>query len=166
MIIVIAILGALVLGWLSACIWLKIHGKALYKATSVCSECGGQTIVKPDPHNSQLVVTCQNEKCACISSRPVRASALSLFGITQLSLTFLAGTLSYMIVDAMEYRLPFKVFVTLLGIMLGRVVTRFFIRSIVFTLLQSGLPVAWQEEMVAYLAPPPFLKQQRQNPNK
>jgi hypothetical protein len=165
-IIVIAILVALVLSWLSASIWLKIHGKAVEKATSTCTECGGKTIVKPDPHNSQLVVTCQNENCACISSRPVRASALSLFGVTQLSLTFLAGTLSYMIVDAMEYRLPFKVFVTLLGIMLGAVVIRFFIRAIVFTLLQSKLPVAWQEEMVAYLAPPPFLKQERENPNK
>lgn len=162
MIIVVAFLVALVLGWVSGSIWLTIHGRILEKNTSTCSECGGRTIVKPDPQNSRLLVSCQNKECFCVTSHPVRPSALSLFGITQLLLAFITGTLIYLVVDAMKYSLPLKVFAAIMGILLGLVVIRFFIRAIVFALIQVRLPVAWQEEMVAYLAPPPFLKREGQ----
>ena len=159
-IIVVAILVVLVIGWISGGIWLTIHNKALEKVTSTCSKCGDRTKVKPDFQNCRLVVSCQNNKCLYVSSRPVRPSALSLFGITQLLLIFLVGILSYMIVDVMKFHLLFKVIVVLLCTLIGSIAIRFFIRAIVFSLIQVNLPVALQEEMVAYLSTPEFLKRE------
>lgn len=153
MIIVEIILVLLILVWLSGSIWLAIHGKALKKDTSTCSECGGKTTVKPDPSSSQLIMSCQNDKCDCISYYSVRTSGLSLFNITQILVTLLAGTLSYAIADTMQFSLLFKVVAVLIGIFLGAIIARFLIRLTVFILLQTKLPVAWQKEIVAYLAP-------------
>lgn len=165
MIPVAVILVALVVGWLSGILWLKRHGKAVAEAVSTCPKCGGKTTVTADPPNSRLVVLCQDNNCGCASSHSVRASALSLFGVTQLLLAFLTGALGYALGDALGYRPTGRAFAALVGILLGGVVARFFVRMVVFALLQSNLPPAWQEEIVAYLAPPPFLKRKAQTIN-
>lgn len=139
--------------WLFGGIWLLIHGKFLEKDATVCSECGGVITVKPDPPNSQLVMSCQNDQCDCVSYCYVRPSALSLFGITQLLVILFVGASSYIIADTMKFGSIFKILTVLGGAFLGAVIVRFFIRLIVFTLLQGNLSVAWQKEIVAYLAP-------------
>jgi uncharacterized membrane protein YeaQ/YmgE (transglycosylase-associated protein family) len=139
--------------WLAGSICLAIQGKALKKATSTCSKCGGETTVKPDPSGSQLTMSCQNDKCDCISNHPVRPSGLSLFNITQILITLLAGTLGYVIADTKQFDLLLKVIAVLVGVLLGAIITRFLIRLLVFVLLQAKIPVAWQKEIVAYLAP-------------
>ncbi|MHC4365538.1 MAG: hypothetical protein ACYSTJ_08740 [Planctomycetota bacterium] len=158
MVPVSVILIVLILGWAAAILWLKIHGKAVSVAVSSCPKCGGKTAVTPDPPNSRLAVLCQDDSCGCTSYRSVRASALSLFGVTQLLLAFLAAALGYALGDALGYRPAARAFTALVGLLLGGIVARFFVHLVVLALLQSNLQPAWQEEIVAYLAPPPFLK--------
>jgi hypothetical protein len=155
MIIVDIILILLIVIWLSGSIWLAIHGKVLKKDTSVCSKCGEKTKVKSDPSSSQLIISCQNDECNFVSYYSVRSSGLSLFTITYILVILLIGTLSYIAVDTMAFGILVKVIAILTGVLLGAIVTRFFIRLLVFMLLQANLPVAWQEEIVAYLAPAP-----------
>lgn len=157
MILVAAILLMLALSWLGAFLYLKRHEKIVSEAVSTCPECGGATTVTPDPPNSQLVVQCQANNCGCTLSRSVRASALSLFGVTLVLLTILAGVLGHSLAFALGCGPAGKAFAILLGIFLGGMVARFLVRLAAFALLQSKLPPAWQEEVVAYLAPPPFL---------
>ena len=163
MILVAVIVVALALSWLGGFLYLNRHRKIVSEAVSTCPECGGETTVTPDPPNSRLVVLCQDNNCGCASSRSVRASALSLFGVTQLLLTFLAGALGYALGNVLGYRPAGRALAALTGILLGGIGVRFLVRLVVFALLQSRLPPAWQEEMVAYLAPPPW-KAQGANP--
>ena len=121
MIIVNIILVLLIVTWLSGSIWLAIHGKVLKKDTSVCSKCGEKTKVKSEPSSSQLIISCQNDKCNFVSYYSVRSSGLSLFNVTYILVTLLIGTLSYIAIDTTAFGLLVKVIATLTSVLLGAV---------------------------------------------
>lgn len=157
-------LAALALYEIFALLQLRKHRKILDAAVSSCDRCGAGTVVTPDPPNSQLMVQCQAADCGHVFSRPVRASALSLFGVTQLVLVLLAGAVGYGVVAALEGDSTGRVLAAFACCVFGFVVVRFLIRALAFTLLQRKLSPSWQEEIVAYLAPPPFMDREETNP--
>ena len=157
MVIVTIILFALFFGWFFGVLWLRKRGKNLAATSSMCSKCGGITTATADPSNSRIVILCKDEKCRHSSSRSVRASALSLFGILQILFTVLAGALGYKTGQVFGYQTFGKAILILVCALLGGIIMRFIIRGVVLTMLQYKPSMAWQEEIVAYLAPPPFL---------
>ncbi len=152
----IAVIFAMwLLGCLVSALWLSRRGKRLSRTLSVCSKCGASTEVTPDAIHSRLMVSCQAGECGHVSIRPVRASALSMFGITQLVLTLLAAGTCLQLGRAMGLGPTGRFVMGGIGLVFGYAVARFLVMSVVHSLRRSKSP-AWQEEVVAYLAPPPW----------
>ncbi len=126
---------------------------------AVCPDCGGDTLVSPDPPGSRLVAACQNGECGRRVSLPVRASALSLFGVFELVVAGVVGTVGYWVAVARGSDLPITIILVLVGFILGGVVATVLVRS-VYHLCFSSLPHFLQREFVAHLSSPSFPYQQ------
>lgn len=130
--------------------------KAQKAALARCPQCGGEVTVSPEPHNSRFVAQCRNSKCGHSFSYPVRASALSLPGVLQISATLFCGVAAYLCVRGAGRGLQLAA--VLAAVLVGGAIVRFVLRLAAHALLQSSAPLSWKDEMIAYLAPPPFLR--------
>jgi hypothetical protein len=149
-IFVAATLVILALIWLIGFLYLSRRQDVM------CPECGGKNAVTPDAENSRLVVLCQEADCGRTTYLAVRASALSLFGVTQLLLTLLAAVLGYKLGLAVGFDTTGRWLIAFAALVLGRVLARFIVLMVVFALLRCKPSPAWQKEIVAHLAPPPW----------
>ncbi len=122
---------------------------------SVCSECRGGTRVSPDPPGSRLVATCRNAECGHTVSLPVRASALSLFGVFELVFSGVIGAAGYLLAIAREFNPSATIIFALVGFILGGVAATVLVRLVYHTCC-SALPPALQREFVAHIATPSF----------
>ena len=129
--------------------------KALNAALARCPECGGDVAVVPEPEHSRFVARCCDAECGHCFSQPVRASALSLPGVIQIGATILCGLVAYLC--ASDPGRPVKVVAVVGAVIVGSAIARFVLRLGAHMVLQSSMPLGWKEEMIAYLAPPPFL---------
>ena len=160
MILVYIILVGLLAGLSVGILHLKIREKAVAKKISTCPKCGRLSSVSADPSNSRLAVECKGNDCDCHSFFPVRASALSLFGLARLVLTIVCGILGFGFGWRLGFRLVGNTLVALACMIIGGIVIGFFIRLICFSLLRSNVSPIWQKEIVAHLAPSPFSNRQ------
>lgn len=140
-------------GFLWGAFFLTISGKKLAKDTLKCPKCGGRTSVSGNPSNSRLVIECKGKHCDYRSFISVRASALSLFGLMQLILTFIVGALGFVLAHKLGYGPAGRILAAVVFAIAGGLIARSFVRFVAFSLLRSDLSPAWHKEIVAYLAP-------------
>ncbi len=126
---------------------------------AVCPDCGGETLISPDPPGSRLVATCQRGECGRRVSLPIRASALSLYGVFELAIAGVVGTVGYWVAVARGSDLPITIILVLVGLVLGGGVATVLVR-LVYHLCFSSLPHFLQKEFVAHLSFPSFPDQQ------
>jgi hypothetical protein len=159
--IIAIIFIALIFGVLVGCIILKLRGRAFARRISSCPACGQEGSVSPDPENSRLVLQCKNGACGSTSFRHVRASALSLFGLSRFVLVFLVVLLSDALAEWLDWNGWGRVFVILAGLLMGWIVVSFLIRLCAHVLLEFSPSPILQNEIVAHLAPPSFWQGQQ-----
>ena len=160
MILVCIILVSLLVGLSGGILFAKIREKAVGRKISTCPKCGRVSSVSADPSNSRLAIECKGKDCGYHSVLPVRASALSLFGLARLDLTIVCGILGFGFGWRLGFRLVGNTLVALACMIIGGIVIGFFIRLICFSLLRSNVSPIWQKEIVAHLAPSPFTNKQ------
>lgn len=162
MLIILAILLALALGWWLAAWTLHARGRFLAPQLGECFECGGATRVEPDPPNARLIVRCKRDDCGETRDWPVRASALSMLGLTVLELAILWAAVGYLLAGALTDSLAWRIAGAAAGLIIGGGVSRLVVRIWARNLLRKpDLSPGWQEEVVAYFAPAPFTTQAR-----
>jgi hypothetical protein len=132
------------------------HLYRLRQALSCCPACGAHLLVRPDPGRALLVARCLESHCGHGFTHAVRPSGLSLFGVAQLGLTLLTAVACLCGArGGGAATLP----VALAAAAAGAIAARFLVRLVAFTMLQRELSPFWQSEIVAHLAPPPWLVQ-------
>jgi len=132
---------------------LKNHVKAINDALARCPQCGGEIRITPEPYESRFAARCCNPECNHTFFHPVRASALSVPGLIQILGTITCSAGAYVGTHG-------SIVATIAVLLIGGVVIRFVLRLTAFIIVQSSASLGWKDEMIAYLAPPPFLKRE------
>jgi len=130
--------------------------QTLRAARAQCERCGGDLDVMPDPYNSCFAVTCRDERCGHRFRHHIRASAFSLLGVIQAAGVLLIGLLVFQFTRGLGGLI--QGVAVGLGVLLGWACIAFLLRLISLSLLQSSIPLSWKAELIAYLAPAPFLR--------
>lgn len=152
MVAMVFILVVLALFWIATILEIHVFGRPVSKAVSACPKCGGGTTLTSSTVYSRLEVRCRDVACGHRWFHPVRSSATTVFGISQILLIALAGILGYELAAGIGFGAPISVVGVVAGVIFGGIAARF-VMIAVATSLQNVSP-AWQEEFVAYLAPP------------
>lgn len=118
-----------------------------------CSRCGALVIATPEPHESRFAVRCTDPACGHVYTRAVRASALSLPGVLQISGTVFGAAAAYLGTRGLGTGL--RCAAVLAALVAAWTISRFILRLAAHAVLQSSAAPGWKSEMIAYLAPAP-----------
>ncbi len=128
--------------------------KTVSEALRACPKCGSRVAVSPEPYRSCFDAKCLDTQCGHAFSYHVRACAFSLPSCFTISGTILCGVAAHLYTRGIPGWIP--VFTIILSVFLGGAVLALIFRFAALVLLCTRLPLSWKEELIAYLAPPPF----------
>ena len=142
---------------------LKRHSKELESSLAACPGCGAKMRVTAIPEEAQLVATCLDEGCGGTTHHPVRASALSLFGLAQILFGAAGAGILYVLAMILEWSNTVRMGLAVAGFIAAFLAARAGVRNVAHHIAKSDTaPLGWREEAVSHLAPSPFA-QSKQN---